>query len=107
MYSNVQTPQGKLIITVNKAILSYDACTFGTMDPYFVAGLSTTKSYRSFVRKDEGKYPIWKETFELEYANEDKLSFDVYHDKEYIGGVEVPVKDVLNSGVVENVYYLS
>jgi Ca2+-dependent lipid-binding protein len=75
---------GKFIVTVNKAILTYDACTFGKMDPYFVCLLTSVKSYRSKAKKDEGKHPMWMETFALEYAGEQNLSINIYHDKEFV-----------------------
>jgi hypothetical protein len=105
---NVNTqPQGKITVTVNKAILSYDACTFQTMDPYFIATLTSLKAYRSKVRENEGKYPIWRETFEMEYSGEEKLSLDVYHEKEFIGGVDISTRDIINAGTIEKDFPLT
>lgn len=84
MYStiqNVQGPIGKIDATVEKAILTHDACTFGTMDPYFYMFLSSVKSHKSKERRNEGKYPLWNETFIYELDDEKLITINVYHEK--------------------------
>lgn len=76
---------GKIIITVNKAILTKDVLTFGTMDPHFVAQISPRKTYKSEAKTNEGKYPIWKESFSFSHdENETTIEIDVFHESKQV-----------------------
>lgn len=75
---------GKITITVYKAVLTKDVCTFSTMDPYFICSLSSAKTYKSRIRKNEGKYPSWNETFTFDINGELGLITQVYHEREMV-----------------------
>lgn len=72
---------GKLTVTIWKAALTHDVCTFSTMDPQFIATLSSFKVYKSAIRMNEGKFPVWNETFSFEILGEDMLRIDLLHEK--------------------------
>lgn len=88
--------RGNLNIFVGKAILTKDLCTFGTMDPYFTVSLSPYKVYKSTIRTNEGKFPIWNESCILQYENEPTLEVAVYHDKKIIGKADISIVDLVN-----------
>lgn len=89
--------KGKITITIEKSILTYDACTFSVMDPWFYAFLpeSTLKNYKSQVKKDQGKLPIWNETFSFDINKEKMLSIEVCHEKELLGTAEIYIEDII------------
>jgi hypothetical protein len=74
----------KVSITVTKAILTRDVCTFSTMDPFFIAAYDTTSTYKSKLLNNAGKYPVWNETFVFDYTGKDHVSIDIYHEKEKV-----------------------
>jgi hypothetical protein len=87
----------KITITITKAVLLRDVCTFSTMDPYFVASYGNN-SFKSKVLNNAGKYPVWNETFVFDYGNLDVVSIDVFHEKEVIGNCLVPLKEITSKG---------
>ena len=84
----------KINCTVIKAIMINDVCTFSTMDPYFVAKLSEDKTYKSSVRNNEGKYPMWNEGFSFDINGEDELVIEIYHEKETLGYAELKINSL-------------
>lgn len=72
---------GNLTITVLRASLSKDICTFATMDPVFKASISPYKFYVSSERTNEGLYPLWNETFTFNLEGEPTVSFEIMHNK--------------------------
>jgi hypothetical protein len=88
---------GKISITVSKANLTHDVCTFFTMDPYFMAYMQEKKNYAyiSQVKKKAGKYPIWNETLTFDNFGEKCLVFEILHEKELIGKAEIPLVEII------------
>ena len=68
-----------LNFSVVKAILSNDCCTLSTMDPYFIATISNVKTFRSNVRKNEGKYPKWNDGTKFDLNGEATIKFEFFH----------------------------
>jgi hypothetical protein len=88
---------GTLSVTVIKAALTHDVCTFSTMDPQFIATLSSTKVYKSSIKMNEGKYPMWNETFTFNVQGETMLTIDILHEKTLV---------ILNITIYLNIYFL-
>jgi hypothetical protein len=85
-------------IKVNKAILTYDCCSFSTMDPFFMAYFDVRNNpFRSSVCKNGGKYPSWSESFNLQFKGERCLTIEVFHENESLGKIEFDVKDCVNN----------
>jgi hypothetical protein len=73
----------KISITVIKASLTRDVCTFSAMDPYFLAN-HLGKEYKSKVLNSAGKNPTWNESFGFDITPKDYISIDILHDKEKV-----------------------
>lgn len=88
---------GKISITVYKANLTHDVCTFSTMDPYFIAYMQEKKNYAyiSQIKKKAGKYPLWNETLTFDNLGEKCLVFEVLHEKDLIGKAEIPLHEIV------------
>lgn len=61
---------GNLTITVKKAELTHDTETFGKMDPY-VTWTYEGHVYKTTVKDNAGKKPVWNEVFNLSVAKKD------------------------------------
>jgi hypothetical protein len=75
---------GKLTIIILRANLTRDVCSFGSMDPSCTLRLSHIKMFKSSVKSNEGKYPIWNETAVFVVENEITLKVEVNHEKEIV-----------------------
>lgn len=65
------------------------------MDPHFVASINELKKYKSSVRNNEGKYPMWNENFifPVDESDED-LTIELFHGKETLGFAEIKLKSL-------------
>jgi Ca2+-dependent lipid-binding protein len=75
---------GKLTVFINRAQLTRDLCTFGSMDPSCTIKLSHAKVFNSSIKTNEGKYPIWNEIASFQVENENSLRVEVYHQKDMV-----------------------
>lgn len=95
----MNTCSGVLEVKVEKAILKKDVCVVSTMDPYFVASLQDGQTFRSKVKYNEGKLPIFNESFTfVTNLMSPCLSISVYHEKILIGECNVYLKDIVQRG---------
>jgi Ca2+-dependent lipid-binding protein len=70
---------GVLKLQVIKANLVQEVFPPQTMNPFFIASVSSSKIYRSNIRNNEGKYPLWNEESQFQINNgENDLSIVIY-----------------------------
>ena len=86
---------------VVKAILQKDCLTFGTMDPHFVAKTQSGDTYKSKVRKNEGKYPVWNEGAKWEIKNNKVISFEVFHENKSLGEARIDLSKFQNETIYD------
>jgi Ca2+-dependent lipid-binding protein len=101
---------GKLILTISQAKLTRDTEVFGRMDPY-VDLHYRGEEYRTKVAEDQGKHPIWNQTFELMvHSMEDEIRFTVKDSDigkdDYIAGVFMKISQLCGSSGVPQWYSL-
>ena len=76
---------GHITVNVQKAMITKEVLFFGIMDPYFVAKISDEKKYKSEVKKHEGKYPMFNETFNfIHEIGEDNIEIDLFHADKHV-----------------------
>jgi len=77
------TAPGRLVIQLLDGEFAKDKDVLGRMDPYLVFRLGT-QTFRSSVRQNAGKFPVWNEKIELPYHQEDELHIAAF-DEDKIG----------------------
>ncbi len=73
--------QGKLIIKMLSAQLTYDTEVFGKMDPYATLKIGS-QSFKTRTANDMGKTPVWNDIFEVQLRGEDSIQVALF-DKDY------------------------
>jgi hypothetical protein len=69
--------EGMLTVKLAAAKMTYDARTFGKMNPYTTVIVGGQKQ-KSKIHKSGGKNPIWNDTFDFRIKGETAVDFEVY-----------------------------
>ena len=106
VWENVQKqkPYGILVMKILKGKLYRDTEVFGEMDPYVnIEHFLSGKKFKTEVKHDGGKNPVWDQTFEIEiYSLEDELKIKCFDEDmgqdDIIGETTITVHDLISLG---------
>jgi hypothetical protein len=76
--------QGVLEITIIRAFLSREICSYTSMNPYFFAYMENNKSHLSKPHFNGNHSPYWEHTFRFQIDNQIFLYVDIMHENERV-----------------------
>ena len=105
----MQAKSGKLRVTICEAKLTRDTEMFSKMDPYCTM-FYKNKSYKTNVKNEAGKKPVWNQTFEIAIQNvSDAIKFEVRDQDimstDLIGKLECQVWELIGPNNGENKWH--